>query len=133
MGYDFMLMPLKKAANRHYPLSWEAAGPDDFDGKLPWTEFKTWVEELGGESNGPGEYFVDYGDDGRIYFRGGDPGEDCGCISLDIHADWKHALAAFRKLSELEPNCCLLDEQTGIYYDPSTFEQFIEESNREAG
>jgi hypothetical protein len=133
MGYDFILMPLKKAANRHYPLSYHDTEPDDFDGKLPWTGFRAWVNDLGGESNGPSEYIVDYGYEGQICFRRGGSGEDCSCILLDMHADWKHALAAFRKLFDLEPNCCLIDEQTDICYDPSSFEQFIDECNREPG
>lgn len=128
-----MLMPIKKAADREYPLSWEDTQQDNFDGNLPWAELRMWIEGIGGQANGPRGYVVDYGEDGIIYFSGARDEEECGCIGLDMHADWKHALAAFRKLFALDPNCCILDEQTGIYYDPSTFEQFIEQCKRDSG
>ena len=129
MGYDFMLMPIRDAASRGYPLSWKATVQEDFEGTLPWAEFRNWLESLGGRPNGPRGIFIDFDDENRIEFQGPEPGEDCQCIVLDMHADWEHAVAAFRRLFELEPNCCVLDEQTGIYYDPKSFEEFVAETS----
>ena len=124
-----MLMPLKKASERKYPLSWERIEKDDTEGTVPWQEFRNWLLDQGAQATGPKGLRVDYGKPGTVDFNGGTENEErCDCISLDMHAHWSKALEAYNYMLSLEQDCAVFDLQTGIYYDARTFEQFVAET-----
>ena len=129
MGYDFMLMRMDHQSADDFPIPCDSVTDDECGGPLPWTKFRSWLLAIGGHENGRVDsIWVDYGGEiGTINYGGGGEGEkgDCSCIYLDVHAEWEKVLEAFDYIQKLEPNSCLLDPQTGMFHDRSTFEKLL--------
>jgi hypothetical protein len=116
MGYDVMFVRVRGAAQKSFPLPYDAISQADLEGALPWSEFRRWLCSVGQENGEADSILVEYPDGGSINFSG-----SSSSIWLDTHASWPAVVDAFRKLKSLSNDACIFDPQRSEYYDEKSF------------
>jgi hypothetical protein len=128
MGYDFSFVRLKPT-----PVSFPFEPAGDFDGRVEAFQSQHALERQvlsSGEfkRNRPSAvgiqwYGWDTPDGGNlsVHVR-----EDW--VSIDTHAHWKYVLEVYELLHSIEPELLILDPQTSVFYDATSYRQFVDES-----
>src|SRR4051794_14964415 len=52
MGYDVMFVRVRGAAQKSFPLAYDAVSQADLESALPWSEFRRWLCSVGQENGG---------------------------------------------------------------------------------
>jgi hypothetical protein len=127
MSYDFSFLCLTP-----YPKEFPFSPSHDFDGKNQ--VFKN-TDELKKIllANGFQKSFSSSNDAQRFRWNTPDGGQleasvRSDCINVNTYAHWRYVLDVYKTLCSVEPGLLILDDQIVIFYNATTYLEFINSS-----
>ncbi len=128
MGYDFSFIVIAPR-----PEAFPFYLAPDFDGCVESLRDAHALEQRllsreGIRLNGPPiggrqQYRWESADGGQLYIHIGG-----NVVSVDTHAHWGDVLNLYEYLCHVEPELLIVDDQTAMLYDASTYRSFVAES-----